>query len=63
MNKRRQPSTGQTRKDKHTEIFKSFFDRGIQTVHKFLNTHDAVCVQVMCTVKDMQTIREGLYYW
>ena len=33
---RRQPSTGQKRKDKHIERFKLFLNRGINTLHKFL---------------------------
>ena len=35
IEKRRQPSTGQKRKDKHIERFKLFLNRGINTLHKF----------------------------
>ena len=42
--------------------FKLFLHRGINTVHKLLCTHNAVCVHVTFTVVSVHAICEGLVW-
>ena len=63
MNKKRSdPSTEQKkRRRKHWQI-QIIFTRRINTVHKFLCTHNAICMHVMYTVVTVHAICGGLLY-
>lgn len=57
--KKRQPSTGQKKKDKRIGRFKLFLHGGISTLHKCSCMCNAFCVHVTYTVVTMHAICEG----
>ena len=48
------------KKKEHIGRFKLFLHRGINTLHEFSCTCNAVCVHVTCTVVTVHAICEGL---
>ena len=58
---RRRGNQAQGREKTNIFRFKLFLYRGINTVHEFLCTRNAVCVDVTYTVLTVRAICEGLF--